>query len=1011
MAYTFTITEITPQIGLTVNPAAVFTTTQQQVVLNVTETQPQFAITTPANNQFTVNDNGFVFTLTNIDTVVTMTQQPSAMVTLTNAVSTFNIATSATNINVVDGPTVVFTATTQISQIQTENLATIFKGEFTSTDVSIYYRGHIVRYNQNIYVATVEPGARITNPAAPPGNPQWTLVFSQTGLTGWQVTAMEKAYNIGPWSAGATYVLYSWVSYDGFIWELNDLGGTYNSEPSLASPYWRQVGSKGDQALFTTSSVQFANLTLNGNLVAAGGVFSNLTVTNRLTAGGIRYPITNGNMGQVLTTNGENEANWADIGAIVTASIRPATRENLGGVIIGPGLNVTVGGVISVNTGTGGALIGWNLTDNLRTNGFSIETGVPPVVSEAFPVPRLEIGSGLRDNMDAALIFDARTTSTSVVRLLADTVRIASGNASLNSPIPYANEIRISNTRTELMGTVALTGNVNIGGPDSQINLGNLGTDISENITVNSALRGGRASSGGRYIDLLDNFRIAGKLLGGGDAQPVFVPAGLRFLDGTTLTSGNASIPFATTTSSGVVIVGQGLGISSGFLSLGIASANTRGGIRIGSGLEMAGDVATVTFATSSTVGGIKVGAGLAITAGVLSVTTTSEFIIPPADDTTIGGVKLSTTNDNILARTTGIFIDGAGFATLRRADNSGFGAVKVQAGTGIGITGLGALQLDTATTSQLGGVKPDGVTIVIDGNGVISSVGGGTGTNVIAGPGISINTVTSVITLTTATTSTIGGIVIGNGLEVVSGKTQLKLGGNNLFIDINGALNVVSTASSGVVDLTQDMETNGFNIRHSSGSQSRLQLNNNSLFLETAQSNGQSLRMFGGQTKLQYNEDTALVLDNSGATLSHNFHTRLSMGTSNVALQANSDAYALTLTDVNATITNLADPNAAKLILTSPETVLSNNTVVKIQAPDTQFGSLFNSRIYAGVIYNFSGTGPPLLAEGVQYADLTVQRTAYPAYDYGQVIRSSAFGPTVPQDFNNRSLSVDFNS
>ena len=62
------------------------------------------------------------------------------------------------------------------------------------------------------------------------------------------------------------------------------------------------------------------------------------------------------------------------------------------------------------------------------------------------------------------------------------------------------------------------------------------------------------------------------------------------------------------------------------------------------------------------------------------------------------------------------------------------------------------------------------------------------------------------------------------------------------------------------------------------------------------------------------------------------------------------------------------------------------------------------------GTIQNFSGTGPPLLADGVQYGDLSVQRTAWPGYDYGQVIKSSAYGPSVPQDFNNTSLAVDFN-
>jgi hypothetical protein len=232
---------------------------------------------------------------------------------------------------------------------------------------------------------------------------------------------------------------------------------------------------------------------------------------------------------------------------------------------------------------------------------------------------------------------------------------------------------------------------------------------------------------------------------------------------------------------------------------------------------------------------------------------------------------------------------------------------------------------------------------------------------------------------------------------------------GRNITIDADGTINAESNDTVEQFDLSEESYTNGFNIKHSAGSQTRLQLNNNTLFLETANS-GQSMRMFGGQTKLQYNEDTALILANDGVALSHNFHTRLSLATNNVALQSNSDAYALTLTDIDATITNLEDPNAAKLVLTTNETILRNNVVIKMQAPDTQFGSLFNSRIYAGVIYNFSGTGPPLLAEGVQYADLTVQRTAWPGYDYGQIVNGPSFGHTPSMDFSSRSLAVDFN-
>jgi hypothetical protein len=67
---------------------------------------------------------------------------------------------------------------------------------------------------------------------------------------------------------------------------------------------------------------------------------------------------------------------------------------------------------------------------------------------------------------------------------------------------------------------------------------------------------------------------------------------------------------------------------------------------------------------------------------------------------------------------------------TLPTATTSVLGGVKVD-GTTVTIDGNGvissasAYSLPTATTSVLGGVKVDGTTVTIDGNGVISSVGG----------------------------------------------------------------------------------------------------------------------------------------------------------------------------------------------------------------------------------------------------------------------------------------------
>lgn len=71
------------------------------------------------------------------------------------------------------------------------------------------------------------------------------------------------------------------------------------------------------------------------------------------------------------------------------------------------------------------------------------------------------------------------------------------------------------------------------------------------------------------------------------------------------------------------------------------------------------------------------------------------------------------------------------------------------------------ASQLPKATTSALGLVKPDGSTLSIDGNGTLSVAGGGSG-----------------YTLPPATTTTLGGIKVGDNLTVESDGTLNATGG-----------------------------------------------------------------------------------------------------------------------------------------------------------------------------------------------------------------------------------------
>ena len=109
--------------------------------------------------------------------------------------------------------------------------------------------------------------------------------------------------------------------------------------------------------------------------------------------------------------------------------------------------------------------------------------------------------------------------------------------------------------------------------------------------------------------------------------------------------------------------------------------------------------------------------------------------------------------------------------------------------GTGITLSST-TFNLDTASTSALGGIKVDGSTITIDGSGVISSSPGytlPTATDSILG-GVKVDGSTITIndgvissspgyTLPTASATTLGGIKVGTGLNIDSSTGVLSAG------------------------------------------------------------------------------------------------------------------------------------------------------------------------------------------------------------------------------------------
>ena len=73
----------------------------------------------------------------------------------------------------------------------------------------------------------------------------------------------------------------------------------------------------------------------------------------------------------------------------------------------------------------------------------------------------------------------------------------------------------------------------------------------------------------------------------------------------------------------------------------------------------------------------------------------------------------------------------------------------------------------------------------------------------------------------------------------------------------------------------------------------------------------------------------------------------------------------------------------------------------------------IYDSELQVSKIYNYSGVGPPLFPAGIQFGDQTVQITAYYANDFGPIIGGGLFGleqQSRAADFNNLSLAVNYN-
>lgn len=333
----------------------------------------------------------------------------------------------------------------------------------------------------------------------------------------------------------------------------------------------------------------------DGLSITGGGVLSALAQDFTL------KPATNDLLGGVFVESDENisrtiQRYFPTVGADeiipVLTSIPPATRESIGGVIVGDGLTITENGLLTADAQN--FTLTPATTDSLGGVMFLTDEDVEAMLESYF-------GAGATDTGSPTII---------------------GGGSSYILPIATAEKL----------------GGVKIGSGLS-INANGILSANAQNFTLTAATTD---SLGG--VKIVDDSIIAAMLeeyfptVSGETIAPLY------------------SIPAATADSLGGIKVGDGLSITTdGLLSalaqnftLTPATNNLLGGVKIGDGLSITTDGLltadaqdfTLKPATTSQLGGVKIGARLSITEdGILSADSVAPYTLPAASDEEISAI------------------------------------------------------------------------------------------------------------------------------------------------------------------------------------------------------------------------------------------------------------------------------------------------------------------------------------------------------------------------------------
>ena len=242
----------------------------------------------------------------------------------------------------------------------------------------------------------------------------------------------------------------------------------------------------------------------------------------------------------------------------------------------------------------------------------------------------------------------------------------------------------------------------------------------------------------------------------------------------------------ATTTSKGIVQIGDNINVSNGVISVPNAGANTSGVVKVDSStpLYMNTQTNTINIKDGSTTakGALQVGSNLSVSGGVVDVPTATSSTkgILSVDDTNgltissgVLGVQPATHGQWGVAKIgSNLNVDQYGIVDLAPADASNLGGVKV--GSNLNITSAGVLSVADGGINSKGVLGVNNINGLTVANGIVGinqadELGYGT---VMIGDNITSNN--GLISVPDAGVSTPGVVTVGDNISVTDGEISV---------------------------------------------------------------------------------------------------------------------------------------------------------------------------------------------------------------------------------------------